>query len=231
MKKPKDRLQEARAAAGYDSPTEAASAFPREINKNTLISHENGNRELSRKAAEKYGKLFNVEAGWLLYGSVPSLNVNGTSLAKLPDLELPNAIIRDKVEGLGRKIPVYGQAVGGVDGEFLMNGTVLYEVMAPPVISHISDAYAVQVAGDSMSPRYEDGEICFVDPKRRVKKGDYVIAQIRQEEHGPLLAYVKKFIRQNSIELVLEQFNPPKELRFASSTVSTVHYIALAGNA
>lgn len=231
MNKPKDRLQEARAAAGFDSPTEAALAFPRDINKNTLISHENGNRDLSRKAAEKYAKLFGVDAGWLLYGSEQSINVNEISPGILQNLELPNAIIRDKVAGLGRKIPVYGQAVGGVDGEFLMNGTVLYEVMAPPVISHISGAYAVQVAGDSMSPRYEDGEICFVDPKRRVKKGDYVIAQIRQEEHGPLLAYVKKFIRQNSIELVLEQFNPPKELRFASATVHSVHYVALAGNA
>lgn len=231
MKKPKDRLQEARSAAGFDSPTAAASAFPRDINKNTLISHENGNRDISRKAAERYGKLFGVDAGWLLYGSEPSLNVNETSEGILRNLELPNALIGDKVEGLGRKIPVYGQAVGGVDGEFLMNGSVLYEVTAPPVISHISGAYAVQVAGDSMSPRYEDGEICFVDPKRRVKRGDYVIVQIRQEEHGPLLAYVKKFIRQNSIELVLEQFNPSKELRFAGNTVVSVHYIALAGNA
>jgi phage repressor protein C with HTH and peptisase S24 domain len=82
-----------------------------------------------------------------------------------------------------------------------------------------------------MSPRYEDGEICFVDPMRRVKKGDYVIAQIRMDEHGPLLAFVKKFIRHNSIELVLEQFNPPKELRFPASAVATVHFIALAGNA
>ncbi|WP_049732905.1 LexA family transcriptional regulator [Rhizobium ecuadorense] len=229
MKKPKDRLQEARAAAGFDSPTEAASAFPREINKNTLISHENGNRDLSRKAAEKYAALFNVDAGWLLYGSEPSLNVNETSEGILRDLELPNAVIGDKVEGLGRKIPVYGQAVGGVDGEFLMNGSVLYETMAPPSISKISEAYAVQVAGDSMYPRYEDGEICYVDPKRRVKKGDYVIVQIRQEEHGPTLAYVKKFIRQNSIELVLEQFNPAKELRFAGNTVVSVHYIVLAG--
>ncbi|MBY3073430.1 helix-turn-helix transcriptional regulator [Rhizobium laguerreae] len=230
MKKPRDRLQEARASAGYDSPTAAASAFPRDINKNTLISHENGNRELSRKAAEKYAKLFNVDAGWLLYGSAHSLNVNETSPGILQNLELPNAIIRDKVEGLGRTIPVYGQAVGGVDGEFLMNGSVLYEVKAPPAIASIPDAYAVQVAGDSMSPRYDDGEICYVDPRRRVKKGDYVIVQIRNDEHGPLLAYVKKFIRQNSIELVLEQFNPAKELRFASGTVVSVHYITLAGN-
>lgn len=195
---------------------------------------EGGDRKLTKEWAERLSPHLGVPPEVLLFGlpdGVESVKVNSPSDATQQVLELPNAIIRDKVEGLGRKIPVYGQAVGGVDGEFLMNGTVLYEVMAPPVISHISDAYAVSVSGESMVPRYEDGEICFVDPKRRVKKGDYVIAQIRQEEHGPLLAYVKRYIRHTSIELVLEQFNPPKELRFAGNTVVSVHYIALAGNA
>lgn len=68
MELPKDRLKRARAAAGYETPTDAANAFPREINKNTLISNENGNRTISRKAAEKYGELFGVKAGWILFG-------------------------------------------------------------------------------------------------------------------------------------------------------------------
>lgn len=68
MELPKDRLRQARAAAGYESPTEAANAFPRDINKNTLISNENGNRPISRKAAEKYGEIFGVKAGWILFG-------------------------------------------------------------------------------------------------------------------------------------------------------------------
>lgn len=68
MEMPKDRLKRARASAGFESPTEAANAHPRDINKNTLISHENGNRPISRKAAEKYGELFGVKAGWILFG-------------------------------------------------------------------------------------------------------------------------------------------------------------------
>lgn len=151
-----------------------------------------------------------------------------------PDLSIepftsPNATVGDRIVGEHARIPVYGQAVGGVDGEFLMNGMALYDVMAPPILTGVSGAYAVSVSGDSMYPRYEDGEICFVDPKRRVKKGDYVIAQVRLEEEGPLLAYVKKFIRHNAAELVLEQFNPPKEIRFPASQVVSVHFIALAG--
>lgn len=193
---------------------------------------ESGERKLTKEWAERLAGPLGVSPEELLFGRA-KIEAEEPKYTKLENnvFELPNAVIRDKVVGLGRKIPVFGQAVGGIDGEFLMNGSVLYEVMAPPNLSNVSGAYAVQVAGDSMYPRYEDGEVCFVDPKRRVKKGDYVIAQIRLEEHGPLLAYVKKFIRHNNIELVLEQFNPPKELRFPASAVETVHYIALAGNA
>jgi DNA-binding XRE family transcriptional regulator len=64
---PKHRLQKARADAGFKSPAEAARAI-REINQHTLTSHENGNRPISKKAAEQYARLFGVRAGWLLFG-------------------------------------------------------------------------------------------------------------------------------------------------------------------
>lgn len=193
---------------------------------------EAGQRKLTKEWAERLAAPLRTTPEILLFGDpekIETVNTNGLTADDPPISDLPNAEIRGKVEGLGRKIPVFGQAVGGVDGEFLMNGTVLYEVMAPPVISHINNAYAVAVSGDSMAPRYEDGEICFVDPERRVRRGDYVIAQIRFDEHGPPLAYVKRFLRHNSIELVLEQFNPSKELRFPAANVVSVHFIALAG--
>ncbi|WP_271024924.1 hypothetical protein [Rhizobium sp. RCAM05973] len=55
------------ASAGFETPTEAAKRF-RDINVNTIISHVNGNRAISKKAAEKYAKLFGCTAGWILYG-------------------------------------------------------------------------------------------------------------------------------------------------------------------
>lgn len=224
--KPKDRLKQARAAAGYETPSDAARAHPRDINVNTLISNENGNRDISRKAAEKYARIFGVTAGWLLYGEdVTTITAQPPISGGIPEVEQPNAGAPKKIVAGLSKIPVYGQAVGGVDGEFVMNGSLLYEVLAPPNLSETSGAYAVVVSGDSMSPRYEDGETVFVDPKRRPKRGDYVIAQVKIEENGALLAYVKKFERRNAEELVLSQFNPPKELRFQSRNVETVHVI------
>jgi len=146
------------------------------------------------------------------------------------NLDAANAVIISTEVTSGNKIPVYGSAVGGVDGEFAMNGGILYEVVAPPVLSNVSGAYAVQVSGESMEPRYFDGEVVFVNPHRRVVKGDFVIAQIKSGQDGPPLAFVKRFVRHNAVELVLAQYNPVKEIRFPHELVVSVHYITMGGS-
>lgn len=60
------RLKKARTKRGYSSPTDAARAFG--WNVNTYRSHENGNRELSKSAALKYAKAYQVSVEWLLFG-------------------------------------------------------------------------------------------------------------------------------------------------------------------
>jgi phage repressor protein C with HTH and peptisase S24 domain len=145
------------------------------------------------------------------------------------ETEPSNALVGDKLHGRVNTIPLYGHAVGGQDGEFVLNGNKLDDITAPPSLSAAKGAYAVTVAGESMSPRYEDGETVYVDPTRRVVRGNYVVAQIQHEEAGALLAYIKRFVRHNADELVLEQLNPPKELRFKHQDVATVHYIVMGG--
>lgn len=143
----------------------------------------------------------------------------------------PNVVIGSRIVTSGNMIPVYGSAVGGIDGEFALNGSFLYEVLAPPSLSPVSGAYAAQVSGDSMEPRYFDGEVVFIDPTRRVKRGDFVVAQIILEEEGTKLAYIKRFVRHNAEELVLEQYNPPKQLKFKHENVHSVHFVVMGGAA
>lgn len=145
-------------------------------------------------------------------------------------LDQANAVIVSQNVTSEHKIPVYGSAVGGVDGEFAMNGGILYEVAAPPALTNVSGAYAVQITGESMEPRYFDGEIVFVNPHKRVVKGDFVIVQIlASNDDEPPLAFVKRFVRHNAVELVLEQYNPAKELRFPHDRVKSVHFITMGG--
>ena len=138
-----------------------------------------------------------------------------------------NAAIGTAVR-LGR-IPLYGQAVGGVDGQFPLNGSLISEVAAPPSLAAVVGAYAVMVVGTSMEPRYFAGEAVFVNPRVPVRVGDFVVAQIGTHEGEPPLAYVKRYTGQNDKNIRLEQLNPPKKLTFAADRLVSIHRIVMSG--
>lgn len=180
---------------------------------------------IKRENLQLIADKFRVSFEWLATGREVSNVQNGTH-----SNETPNALIGDKLTERGEYIPLYGHAVGGLDGEFILNGNKLDDILAPPGLSPARGAYAVTCAGDSMEPRYFDGETVFVDPVKRVRRGDFVVAQISNPNVGmPPLAYIKRFIRHNDNELVLEQYNPAKELHFPHGDVVTVHFIVLGG--
>lgn len=147
----------------------------------------------------------------------------------------PNALLGDRVREAIGYVPLYGSAVGGIDGDFVMNGIELDRIACPPGLSSTAGAYAVMVTGDSMAPRFFPGETLFIDPTKVVKAGDFVVAQISSKENRsePPQAFVKQFVRRNSKHLVLKQFNPPEGeseiMVFDGSLVVSVHFIAWAG--
>jgi len=187
---------------------------------------EKGERELTPSWADRLAPHLKTTAKELLFDTPQGVDndENVTTRNDLLQKDLPNASIHAKDVEEGRLVPLYGQAVGGVYGEFVMNGTTLDYIPALPGMD-IDGIYAVTVSGDSMIPRYDDADTCFVNSKLRPKRGNYVIAQIRESEEGPIFAYVKKLVRHTFEELVLEQFNPPKELRFDAKKVISVHVI------
>jgi SOS-response transcriptional repressor LexA len=126
-------------------------------------------------------------------------------------------------------IPVYGHAMGGKDGEFILSGNQVSEVLAPPSLSHVPDAYAVYVVGDSMEPRYFAGEIVFINPRLPISRGAFVVAQISKGQEAEPRAYVKRFVSQDVKRLRLEQYNPKKIFEFPISTVVAVHRIVMSG--
>ncbi len=161
--------------------------------------------------------------------TTPAWLLTGVENDAVDGMPKPNAMIGGLVDFPDKKIPVYGQAVGGLDGEFEMNGQFIQEVICPPALSQVSDAYAVFVSGESMEPRYFDGELLYVHPHRRPKKGDFIVAQIQPGENGPRMAFIKRFERWNSEELIIEQYNPAKELKFPTGQVVSVHVVVGTG--
>jgi phage repressor protein C with HTH and peptisase S24 domain len=130
--------------------------------------------------------------------------------------------------GAAASIPVYGHAVGGKDGEFVLSGNQVSEVLAPPNLLRVRDAYAVYVVGDSMEPRYFAGETVFVNPRLPISRGAFVVAQISKGEEPEPRAYVKRFVSQDAKRLRLEQYNPKKILEFPVSAIVAIHRIVMS---
>lgn len=162
-----------------------------------------------------------TNVGWLL----------GSEKQEDNNIEKSNVVWRRdiKLDSKTKKIAVYGNAIGGENGAFELNGTKLYEVMCPPKLSSCAGAYAIEISGNSMSPRYAEGEIAYIDPMHAVNRGDYVVVQIVSEDSEELHAYIKKYLFKTAKELVLEQLNPPKRISFPLKRVTSIHYVVMAG--
>ena len=242
LDQPHQRLRFAREQAGYASASDAARAIG--VEEPTYLGHENGSRGLSRAGA-RYARFFHVSLDWLIGGRgeyrigggdaqfATALRSPGASLAGLSDeTSMPPPPRNAELGGPAQlhAIPAYGQAVGGRDGEFILNGNRIVDILAPPSLQGVPDAYAVYVVGDSMEPRYFAGEAVFVNPRLPVRRGDFVVAQIAVQEGDAPHAYIKRFMARDARHLRLEQFNPRKALEFPVGRVISVHRIIMGGD-
>lgn len=126
---------------------------------------------------------------------------------------------------LPRDVRVLGTAAGGEDGSFELSGQEIDFVRRPPGIAAARDVYAVYVVNDSMSPRFEAGDLVYVHPGRPPAIGDYVVVQLRESEHGAHRALIKRLVKRTAGVLHLEQFNPAKRKEIPMRQVQAIHRI------
>lgn len=109
----------------------------------TYRSHENGSRNFTKQGAIRYGRAFRVSAEWLLLG------------------------IGD---GDKKPVPLVGYVGAGAEIYAYDDGGALDEIEPPPGIG--PDAVAVRVKGDSMFPRYMDGDVLIYDQHDHIQRAD-----------------------------------------------------------
>lgn len=189
-------------------------------------------RELMIEAGREAGKTTRLPRSVTQYlrESVPKIptGLDPASLA-------PNATIGEQTNMAPRKkklLPVLGEAVGGEDGEYIFNGSVLDYVDCPPSLENVPNAYAVYIDGESMVPRFRPGETVWVHPTKPARRGDDVVVQIHrseEDEGAPPRGFVKEFTGWTANKLILQQYNPHKKIEFTRDQVVSVHPIILAG--
>lgn len=122
-----------------------------------------------------------------------------------------------------RDIPVYGTVVGGMTGDFQMNGEIVDYVRRPPLLANARNVFGLYVVSDSMFLRFKPGVPVLINPGRPPAPGDDVVIEMhpaRGDGAGP--AYVKHFVRRTATHWVCKQWNPEKEIEYPADKVLRV---------
>lgn len=117
--------------------------------------------------------------------------------------------------GLARDVPIYGVAVGGDDADFHTNGTEIDRAVRPHGLANARDIFALYVVNDSMYPAWREGSLFYVNPHRSPAIGDDVVIEVKSvPDTEPKPAYLKRLKARRGRIIVVEQFNPPKDIEF-----------------
>ncbi len=130
-----------------------------------------------------------------------------------------------------RDVEVLGVAVGGSSGhgDFSFNGTVVDHVRRPPGLIDKPGLFAIYVTGDSMSPRFDEGELIFVDEARQPAIGDDVVVELHGADGQPGPCYVKRLVRRSASAITLQQFNPPdSNIRIDGDRIKRLYLVLTA---
>ncbi|NJM28966.1 MAG: helix-turn-helix transcriptional regulator [Rhizobiales bacterium] len=109
-----------------------------------------------------------------------------------------------------KQIPLLGLAQAGKGGFFddsgFPAGSGWEEIDVPGVTD--SNAYALEISGDSMLPIFREGDTIIVSPGATVRKGDRVVVKTTD---GQVMAKIMQ--RQTAKTVELSSFNPEHETR------------------
>ncbi len=141
----------------------------------------------------------------------------------------PASVAVPATASLLRDVEVRGVAVGGNESCFEFNGEVVDRVRRPPGIAGASNVFAIYVVGQSMSPRFEEGEIVFVHPGRPATSGCDVIVELHGHNGDPGQCYIKRLVRKTPTRTVLQQFNPARDdIAFDNDNIRAMYRILTA---
>lgn len=166
-----DRIRILRINAGM---TQIELANKLNISNSTLSQYESSARTPSDDMKLKIASLFHVSTDYLLSGATNTVNA--------------------KTKGV--QIPVLGEVRAGYPMEAVEN-IIDYEEIDEETARR-GEFFALRIKGDSMEPRFVEGDVVIVRKQETAESGDIVVALVNGDS-----ATIKKLKRhQNGITLV-----------------------------
>lgn len=168
---------------------------------------------ISSRTLRALAPVLGVTEAWLLSGTDLPPKVGAVPPALMPAGTLAQT----------RNLPVFGLASGAMTGAYALSQEPVEYLPSPAALASVKDAYAMIVTGSSMEPRYFAGDIIWLHPHRPVRPGDHVA--IQEERDGGVHVWVKRFDKMTDDYVIMWQYNPASEVKFARSRIAAMHRI------
>ncbi len=198
-------------------------------------------RDLKRKGGdpgskrmEKLASVLGTSAQWLLYGEGdPEPGPRGKDALNDPFTVFRHNRPKDVPV---RGTPSCGEYIVRVDGDDFVVETIEMDldevidfVRRPATLDGRKDVYAIYPQGFSMTPKFEPGDIAYVDGKKPPAIGDYVVVQLKRargdDADRVVSALLKRLVRQSTDWVELEQFKPEMTFRVERKRIAVMHRI------
>lgn len=123
------------------------------------------------------------------------------------------------------RIPVYGFVGAAANGTIHLDHTAVVNTTARhPAQGEREDVFALEVWNESMSPRYEPGELVYCVRGRRPKRGQDCVVELKSGD-----AFLKVYEKEEAGIIFTRQLNPHEEVRFRAGEVKAIHAVVGRG--
>jgi transcriptional regulator with XRE-family HTH domain len=128
------------------------------------------------------------------------------------------------VSAPSRDLPVRWQALDGTSAFYKTDGAVLHYVERPPFLHNIGSAFAIHMYGTSMTPRFEQGDLLYVDPTKPVTEMCYVAIELRDGQ-----GMIGQYVAGDSKKVTIRQFVPAHKHEFKRNEIEACYRIVGVG--
>jgi SOS-response transcriptional repressor LexA len=186
METPAERLKALREARRYETATDAVRAYGWPVS--TYISHENGARDIGRKAAERYARAYRASPEHIIFGS--GINQSDKSLRQIYD----NLVEPTRVPLLDSADIEQFRTISS--GAVPMSNETVF---LPSTLESGKRVFSIEVYDKSMESTDKNalfaGEKAFFNPDEKYSSGDIIIAVVP----GYAKALIRKY-RQTAVD-------------------------------
>lgn len=187
------------------------------ITKGAVSQWESGKTEPRSDLLRKFAEITNKPLDWLMGFNSASGFGDGAS-----------RVYSKLMTGSENNIAVYDYKITGDDGAIDLSAEPPFTIACPPQLVDVKGVYAIVISSDKMAPRYEEGEIIFIDPTRHARPDDYVVARLRTDKPGVVQAVIGKLVRHDSQQLVIRRLNPDMMLYYSTEQILALELIVIS---